>query len=695
MTLLVLSIPVRTMESVEALHVHGEFGGADAVELRIDHYQGDLSLLAEYLRKHAHVTWIVTSRTDLAAMNRSFEAARLHAKYHTVVDYQPVWVDFDLSDWDALSKTQQETWQPKNGPSARPRLILSRHDFERLPDDLCESIPKVLTMQRPDAAKVAYQPTEIVNSFAALDLMKEHGSRVSSICMDEEGIWTRILARKFDAFASYCSLSSNKSTAPGQLTLREMNHLYRWRTIDRSTKVFGVLGDPVGHSMGPALFNSWFESAGINAVYVPLRVRGPAIFPRFLQECLNRSWLDLGGFSVTVPHKAAALEWLGDRADRMAQSIGAVNTLALRDGTVAGYNTDCYALMGSLVDALGCSARDLRGVPIDVLGTGGAARATLSGLSDVGARLTVYGRSPRTLDPLAQTFGAMPAAWEQLGKRTGEILINCTPIGMWPDLAESPIPAGGFGGCKLVFDLIYNPIQTKLLRLAALAGVRTSNGLDMFLRQAALQFELWTGRTPDLNWGEAVVRARLLGMAGGDDKPAKPIALIGMRGTGKSSVGRPLAKILAGDFVDTDELVSSRAGKSITSIFAEDGESGFRLRESAAIAEAVARSPCVISVGGGAVVVPRNIEFLRENCTVVWLTASLDRIRERIVSDPMSATMRPPLTGPDPIRELEKLARDREPHYSAAAHLGLDTSRLLAIEAAFEIVRLLANPTRE
>ncbi len=291
-----------------------------------------------------------------------------------------------------------------------------------------------------------------------------------------------------------------------------MLELYRWSAMDAGTRVFGVLGDPVRHSMGPRLFNPWFADAGINAVYLPLLVsREGDCLERFLLGCRRRRWLDIGGFSVTLPHKAAVLHSTTISADRMALSIGAINTLVFQGDEMKGYNTDCHAAIDSLANALGREPRDLSQMTFDVLGTGGAARAILAGLQSFGCPVTVYGRSPQRTAEISAAFSCTPAPWNQRTKRNGEILINCTNVGLGPAVDDSPMPEGSFKGCHLVFDLIYHPLETKLLRQAARAGALVLNGLDMFVRQAAMQFELWTSQTPDRSIAvERVTRALAL-----------------------------------------------------------------------------------------------------------------------------------------------------------------------------------------
>jgi 3-dehydroquinate dehydratase/shikimate dehydrogenase len=212
---------------------------------------------------------------------------------------------------------------------------------------------------------------------------------------------------------------------------------------------------------------------------------------------------------VTVPHKTHALQWVGDGADSMTGWIGAVNTLVFRGEDVAGHNTDCYAAISSIAAALECSRSDLAGMSVDLLGTGGAAYAVAHGLYERGCQLTVYGRSREKTLLIANKCGARAAPWQDRVQRDGDVLINCTTVGMWPEVNASPIPADALYGCRLVFDLVYNPPTTRLLADAAVADARVLSGLDMFVRQAATQFELWTGTTPDTRTARNLIACEL------------------------------------------------------------------------------------------------------------------------------------------------------------------------------------------
>jgi 3-dehydroquinate dehydratase / shikimate dehydrogenase len=512
--------------------------GATAVELRVDRFDGTPQALNNFLRNRADRTWIITlrsrnegGRSDLSAIERADWLTRAVAN-------TDAWIDFEFADWRGAPDARERLNKVLVGHGAgKRRLILSAHRFTGPFDDAELLVQSMLAEPLAAVAKIAFTANDIRDSFSALDLIRRHGSRVIAVAMGEDGLWTRVLAKKLGAFGSFAALEANDPTAPGQLTIDAMNTLYRWRNIDHETRVFGVIGDPVGHSMSPLLFNRWFAQHNVNAVYLPLRVRGGSDeLGHFLDQCLVRPWLSLSGCSVTIPHKSSALEWAGGGADAMARSIGAANTLVFRNNPSAvasspqtanrkqkpaitnesgspihcsAFNTDCYAAMDSLCEALECPRADLSKFRFDILGAGGAARALIYGLQEYGGSGTIFARNLDAATKLASTFHFDAAQWDKRVDSRGDIVINTTSIGMYKrthddasshasTTDESPLPPESLSDRRLVFDLIYNPLQTKLLRDAATTGIPALNGLDMFIRQAAVQFELWTSIKPDL-----------------------------------------------------------------------------------------------------------------------------------------------------------------------------------------------------
>ncbi len=508
MTLLVASMFVSELDALEDRCALAWSAGADAIELRIDRYLGPPEPLAAFLRRHGGRHWIVTCREGEGTSSSIEDTRRRVETLHAATAGTSSWIDLDAADLAVLREARHENAaadDPNNG-----RVIVSHHDFTKMPANPDDLTRRLLADSPSGIAKIAYAARSAEDGFAALDVLRPSAPRLTAVAMGESGLWTRVLAKKLGAWATYAAAETQSPTAPGQIDVHRMIQEFRWRNIGPETKVYGLLGDPVAHSLSPRLFNAWFADEGMDAVYVPLPVTtGEEGLRRFLGEALRRPWLDFAGFSVTVPHKQAALHWLGDRADRTAQGVGAVNTIVINGGSAVGHNTDVHAAVDVIAAALKCRKTELAGITVDVLGTGGAARAVVDGLTDFGARVTVYGRSPDRTQALAHAFHAAAAPWESLPACNGQVIINGTTVGMWPHVDDSPLSADGLRNARLVFDLIYNPAETKLLRLARDAGACTVNGLEMFLRQAAMQFALWTQRFPDLDRGRERARQAL------------------------------------------------------------------------------------------------------------------------------------------------------------------------------------------
>jgi 3-dehydroquinate dehydratase/shikimate dehydrogenase len=723
MTLLVASIGVETVDALAGAAESAWRQGADAVEVRLDALPGAQvdADVAALIHREPRRRWIITcrSRAEGGASEAPAEArfARVLrvARSGTPAGHAAPTIDIEHADWEALCPRVMAEW--RNEQQSAPRIILSRHAPAGLPADLPQRLAAMerdvlefsrITADRfpageaPVILKTAFGVNDITESFAAFDVLSTTGRRVPviAIAMGEAGLWSRVLAGKLGAYATFCALTPREQTAPGQLTLRDMLDTYGFRRLGRDTRVYGLVGDPVAHSMSPRLHNEWFASSGIDAVYVPLLVTGGAEALRpLLSGCATRAYLHVGGLSVTIPHKEAALAACIGRATPLARRAGAANTLIARADGWHADNTDTAAAVDALTNALG-GASILRGLRIDLLGTGGAARGVLAGLSDSGAEVTIHGRSDAQARQLAAEFGARAAPWSGRLQRRGEVVVNATSVGMHPAVDASPLPPESLAGCRLVFDLIYNPIETKLLGLARRAGVATLGGLEMFVRQAASQFALWTGVTPDLDTGRRIVRRCLGGSASPPTTdgyrrcaPLPRVSLIGYRGSGKTTVGRLLAGLVGGVCVDTDELIEAGAGCSIAELFQGEGESGFRRREAEAVAQAIAGEAAVISVGGGAILDRRNTDALRASTVVVWLAAPPEVLAERIATDPNTARTRPALTKLDPVEEIRRVLAGRLDAYQRAADIVLDTANLSAGETA-ERVRVAVRAYR-
>ncbi len=269
--------------------------------------------------------------------------------------------------------------------------------------------------------------------------------------------------------------------------------------INGATELYGIIGNPVSHTLSPAMHNAAFRHLGLNKVYLPFPVSdaGAAI--------IGLKALGVKGVSVTIPHKQAVIDHL-ERIDPVAAKIGAVNTLVIAGDTVTGLNTDWLGANAALKEFTG-----LAGKRVLLLGAGGSARAIGFGLLEEGARLTLASRTPSKGMALAQALACPWVAMESAAELPADILINATSVGMGQLRDESPMPAEALGRFRLVMDIVYAPLETRLLREAKAAGCKTINGLAMLLYQGVAQFELWTGAPAPVE----VMRQELLaGMAG-------------------------------------------------------------------------------------------------------------------------------------------------------------------------------------
>jgi len=499
MAKLIASVTGSTLEALRPLGEQALAAGADLIELRLDGHASLGSSLRGWVAGLPAGRWIVTcrSRAEGGASDAPPEVrARLLAD---LAGEGRGIVDFEYGAWRACAEAR-ECLEPLRsaGLPGESRLILSSHRFEGRPADPAGLLQEIAAVGGV-VPKVAWMSQSICDSLEALELARRAPVPAIVICMGEAGLPSRILAGKVGEYGTDCAAEAGGETAPGQAPLSQMRDVFRWDAIGRSTRVMGVIGWPVAHSMSPLLHNSAFARAGVDAVYLPLPV-DPAgrTLEEFLDRCLQTDWLNVGGFSVTVPHKGRVLAYLGAAADELAHQIGAVNTLMAKEGRYRGHNTDYSGALDALTRGLESDRACLRDAAVDVLGAGGAARAVVAGLRSCGARVTLSNIIHEDAVHLADEFACEVRPWTQRGEGRGAILINCTSVGMWPEVDAMPMRPVALSRFAAVFDVVYNPLETRLLRDAVGAGCRTIRGVEMFVHQAAGQFRLWTGREADV-----------------------------------------------------------------------------------------------------------------------------------------------------------------------------------------------------
>ncbi|MFP4223612.1 MAG: shikimate dehydrogenase [Phycisphaeraceae bacterium] len=521
MTRLTAAIMVRDLEQALADATRAAEFGADLVELRIDGFT-DPDGVGRLLQE-APLPSILTCRpTWEGGEYAGGEAERLSLLEQAVQGVRaPTYLDLELAAWEQAPAEMRERLTEAL-ETAGTGLILSAHDFEHRPRDLLSRIAKMAEVGPCRVIKLAWRARSLRDNLEAFEILGQQYKPTIALCMGRFGLPSRALAKKFGALLSFASIDEASGTAPGQPTLDEIKKLYRWDRLGADTRVYGVIGWPVGHSMSPAVHNRGFDESGYDGVYLPMPI--PPEYEHF--KATVGSWLAMeelgfGGASVTIPHKENLLRFVreqGGEIEPLAARIGAANTLTKRtDGTLFASNTDYAAALDAVCDALSIEREKLAGKAVAVVGAGGAARAVVAGFAAYGGRVTVYNRTRAKAEALAAEFGGesgsvAAAGLEALPGASFEVLINCTPIGMHPEVEASPVDGEGlpdWGPGTVVFDTIYNPLETKLLRQAKAAGCLTVPGTEMFVRQAAAQFELWTGQTAPLEAFRGVLRERL------------------------------------------------------------------------------------------------------------------------------------------------------------------------------------------
>ena len=471
--------------------------GADMVELRLDRLKDPIPL------PKLTIPYILTCRptweggeSELSDEDRAKLIQAMDREAHGSAQY----VDIELATYNRYPDLKKHVAHfPKSA-------ILSSHDFHGRPDRL-HNLVLELNQAPTGISKIVWMARTIRDNLEAFEILRSRQKPTIALCMGEAGLISRVLAKKFGGFLTFCGIRPAEVTAPGQVSLDEMKRLYRWDSIGPRTKVFGVVGSPVGHSMSPAIHNASFDHTGFDGIYLPLLVNeGYESFKAFLETFLAFEPLDLTGLSITIPHKENALRYLqekGAQIDPLAERIGAVNTIAItrnnKEPQLFGTNTDYGAILDSITAKLNIIREQLADYRVAVLGAGGTARSAVAGLAHYGATTVVYNRTKGRADALAAEFTGksgkvVSAPPEKLCDSCCQIYINTTSLGMHPHPDATPFgdTPPKLDSNTLVFDAVYNPIETRLLREAKTAGAMTISGVEMFVRQAVTQFELWT-----------------------------------------------------------------------------------------------------------------------------------------------------------------------------------------------------------
>ncbi len=471
-------------EFIEKIKRAAEF--ADVIELRFDCLETDYETLFIPLNELLeNVDWkfLFTFRPKSQGGKRNLSFDQWNCFWNSGIDVLASMVDKEIELID------------ENNDVFSPRIICSHHILDSHNDNIIHIYQNITSNEQVEIVKIAVQANEITDSLAVWKLLekaKSENKQLIPIAMGEAGKWTRILGLAYGSPITYASLEEGNETAPGQISAQDLIEVYRVRELNEETEIYGVIGNPVSHSLSPYMHNAAFKHHKLNSVYIPFEVSNLKEFiKRMVREETREIDWNLKGFSVTIPHKEAIMNLL-DFIDEDAKKIGAVNTVKVVDGKLHGYNTDVHGF----IEPLQNSYRDLNGANVGIIGSGGAARACIYGLKKEGANVTIFARNIKKAKNLSDEFGVQSSEF-----RVGEnnfndfdILVNTSPLGM-KDSNENKTPATAeqMKNLHLVYDLVYNPFETLFMREAKSVDVPTIGGLAMLVTQGMKQFEIWTG----------------------------------------------------------------------------------------------------------------------------------------------------------------------------------------------------------
>ncbi len=463
------------LEKAEAVYRETPF-----LEFRLDYLSKPLAALPKlkaFLGEHPEVTAIATCRreanggkfpgTNIAELDVLQKAAS--SGFHLV--------DVELQTAEEVKPQELDKLRARGAA-----LIVSYHDFMTTKD--LDGVFDRIRPHEPEFAKVVSTARSLADNVAMLRFLERARDKANliGICMGEQGVISRILGPRSGSTFTFASAVTGEETAPGQISARTLLDLYRIDQLDAATKVYGVAGNPVAHSLSPAMLNAAFRRERVNSVYLPLQTSGLNDLMTLVRE------VPLSGLSITMPFKQDILKHL-QKTDPLSEKIGACNTIVRsHEGKLFGFNTDVASIVRPLEKRLA-----LRGAKILVIGAGGAARAAVFGLQEKGAEIFITNRTLPNAQKLAREAKAKSVKREQLAKSSFDVIVNATPVGMRGAKAQTLLEPGEINA-RLVFDLVYNPIDTPLIKAAREKNIPVITGVEMFVHQGARQFEIWTGK---------------------------------------------------------------------------------------------------------------------------------------------------------------------------------------------------------
>jgi 3-dehydroquinate dehydratase / shikimate dehydrogenase len=468
--------------------------GAELVELRVDCLRRDPDM--KRILKHRPTPIVFTARRGSdGGLWRGHEEKREQLLREAIV----MGADFVDLEMDVAAKIRR---------FGKTKRIISYHNFKETPENLGDIMEEMSKLD-PDVIKTATTVTSVAQAARVLKLGAKAKAPAAAIAMGDLGFFTRILGRKYGAPLTYAGFHRERTFAPGMPRYHTLKRDYFYEQINRKTEVYAVIGSPIEQSLSPAIHNAAFRSLDLNKVLVPFLIPPESLMP----SLKSLEFLGMKGISVTIPHKEAVVPLLTQQ-DISVESTGACNTIVFdEEEKVVGYNTDYQAALDALDSALGrhpggpTPILDRQAL---VLGAGGAARAVAFGLARSGASVTIANRHDDRATALAEEVGCRTATWSMRASTIADIIVNCTPVGMHPDVDDTPLPPAAFSKSEIVvFDTVYHPENTMMLKLAAERGCSVITGVEMFVRQAAHQFRLYTGEDAPMGLMRDVLKRKL------------------------------------------------------------------------------------------------------------------------------------------------------------------------------------------
>ena len=464
------------------------------VEFRLDYLANPVAMLPKlktFLYERGEVTAIATCRR--AATGGKFKGT-ISAELEVLE--KAALAGCHLIDIELQTAEHTKPAQMKRLRTRGAALIVSYHDFENTKD--LDKIYERIKPFAPEFIKIVSTAKTLADNVTMMRFLasRRDEAELIGISMGEQGTISRVLGLRAGSVFTFASAHAGEETGPGQIDARTLRETWRIDQIDASTKVYGVVGNPVRHSLSPLMQNMAFRRETVNAVFLPLQTTRLSDLLTLVRE------VPLHGLAVTMPFKTEFMKHLV-KTDAVSEKIGACNTVVrAQDGKLYGFNTDVAAVVRPLERRL-----QLKGAKVLVLGAGGAGRAAVFGLVEKGAEVFIWNRSAENAKKLARQAKAKTIKREQLAKSSFDVIVNTTPVGMRGVKPASLLEPKELNA-RLVFDLVYNPIDTPLIRMAREKGLPVVTGVEMFVHQGARQFEIWTGKpAPEEEMLRVVVHA--------------------------------------------------------------------------------------------------------------------------------------------------------------------------------------------